>query len=130
MRVMSKTVRLKRMTRREAAPIYFGKLRATSSLLEIDEGREVDEKVQLLGNGANEEVGREVEGLEVGAVGEEWGDGVVEGEVGERELVDAAIVAGGALEVKDEAAAGVGEGGFGPILEGFCWVFEGFAQVG
>ncbi|KAM1380457.1 hypothetical protein ACFX2I_022179 [Malus domestica] len=127
---MSKTMRLKRTARREAAPTYFGKLRATSSLLEIDEGREADEKAQLLGNGAGEEVGREVEGLEVSTVGEERGDGVVEGEVGERELVHAVIVAGGALEVKDEATAGVGEGGFGPILEGFCWVFEGFSQVG
>lgn len=55
--------------------------------------------------------------MEIGAVGEEGGDVAGEGEVGEGELVDSAIVAGGSCEVGCEAIAGRGKGGSSPISE-------------
>lgn len=96
---------------------------------EVEDG-EVDEVLEVGGDGAGEEVGGEVKGLEVGAVGEEGGEGAAEKEVGEGELVDAAIVAGGALQVGGESGAWVGEGGLGPVLERLALVLQGLAQVG
>lgn len=55
--------------------------------------------------------------MEIGAVGEEGGDVAGEGEVGERELEDSAIVAGGASKVGGEAIAGRGKGGSSPIVK-------------
>ena len=95
---------------------------------EVEDG-EVDEVLEVGGDGAGEEVGGEVKGLEVGAVGEEGGERAAEQEIGEGELVDAPIVAGGALQVGSESGAWVGEGGLGPVLEQGR-VLQGLAQVG
>ena len=83
---------------------------------EVEHG-EVEQAGELRGDGAGERVGGEVERLEVGAVGEVRRDGAGEGEAREGELVDAAVVAGDALEVGDEALAGGGEGGLAPVAE-------------
>lgn len=91
---------------------------------EVEDG-EVDEVLEVGGDGSGEGIGGEVEGLEVGAVGEEWGERAAEREVSERELVDAPVVAGGALEVGGEAGARVLEGGSGPVLEVVVWVLYG-----
>lgn len=77
---------------------------------------EIDKRLKLRRDRAGDEVGRQIEGLEIGAVGEERSDGATEREVGEGELVDAAIVASGALEIRSEAATWVCKGGFGPVL--------------
>jgi len=67
--------------------------------------------------------------LEIGAVGEEGGDVAGEGEVGEGELVDSAIVAGGSCEVGCEAIAGRGKGGSSPISERVCGIGERGVEV-
>lgn len=89
---------------------------------EIQNG-EVDKGLKVGGYGTRDEVGRKVKRLKVGAVGEKGGDGAAERETGERELVDAAVVAGGALKIGGETAARVGEIGFGPVLKGPIGVF-------
>lgn len=48
------------------------------------------------GNWTRKEVGGKVKGLKVGAIGDEWKDGVVKGKVGEGKLVVVTIIAGGA----------------------------------
>lgn len=96
---------------------------------EVEHG-EVHQRLQVRGDGAGESVGGEVKGLEVGAVGEEGRDGAPEGEVREGELVDAAIVADDAVEVRGEPATGVGEGGLGPVQEAPARVLQRLCQPG
>lgn len=81
---------------------------------EVEEG-EVEEGVKFRRDGTGDAVRGEVEGLEGGAEGEVRGDGAAEGEVGEGELVDPAVVAGGAVEVGVEAGARGGKGGRRPV---------------
>ena len=90
---------------------------------------EVGDEGQLLGDVAGEVIGGEVECLEIGAVGEEGGNGALEREVREREreLVDAVD---GALEEGGESLARVGEGGFGPVLEISQGILQRLAKVG
>jgi len=65
--------------------------------------------------------------LEIGTVGEERGDGAPEGEVVERELVNAAIVADGALENGGGIVAGLGEVLLLPVMGQVGGVFQGLA---
>lgn len=69
---------------------------------EVEHG-EVEQLGELRRDGPGQRVGGEVQRLEVGAVGELRRDGAGEGETREGELVDAAVVAGDAMELGDEA---------------------------